>query len=76
MTWVYETKTDAEGTTASVEQNKYESCITLCIYDNCGRTIKHDTYLTRENARRAADRYFKNYGVEPIGKWERTDYAK
>lgn len=72
MTLCLERKTDAEGTTASIKQNKGELCITLLITDKYGRTIKHDTYLNLENARGAANRYFKNYGAEPIGKWEKA----
>ena len=61
MSIIYATRTNNEtGTIASIEQNKYERCYILRI-TQYGHSIKTGIYNSFDNAKRAGNRYFKQY---------------
>lgn len=60
MTVVLERFKDSAGLEASIEQDKYQTSFTLCVYEPDGtgfaRSLFRNTYTTMEGARRAMRR--------------------
>ena len=74
MTIVFATRCNLEtGTKASIEQNKYERCYILRI-TKYGHSIKTGIYNSFDNAKRAGNRYFKQY-EDNSGSWTKTSYG-